>query len=804
MDVVQRSLANARERYAAASGKRPDRKPADGFNIPYYDGGSSSLSALSAFGTSMQALEQYRHNNGWPGSCISLIAKSFAKQDIMLARKQLAANRAGASSFRLKKMLPATLKKSAKNLQLVSDHVFLQTVERPNPFMVGWALKYVTAASLLITGKGYWWSFGNKETGKPEIWPIPTHWMSPAPVNDGKSFSTWIMRPYGLGGEQYIPASEIAYFALPDPANPIGALSPMQQISKSIVVDEFIRESQKRSFLNGAWPGLAIKIGQVPGSEEFGGISSQEGQAALTWNQRKDIIAMVKALYRGIYKTDEPIILDKFITDITRMTFNPREMDYLKSKLQAKEEITQGFGVNPIMMGQIEGVNRASAAVAMDNFAANTLNPFLELFGQLLTAFVLPRFDASEDLVAFVEEAVSNDPDLQLQRYNYAYTNGIITKDEYRTDVLNLPPMADGAGRVYLLPAMAQEIPGDVAGPDDDVNGPLPEKPEPEPEPAGQLPDMSGGGFAAYYDCLRKHIDNAALLRVWDKQQKSAENRLRTVLTGFMKQYAKRVAGRVRSAIDSSGLSVSTVSDAVGSPKQFAKDFRDAMKPAFRSLIASAAQQEWELVRPRRRAEIVVYGTKDKPLDEARRLKLPKKVLDAIEKQADDILDQPWLKDLPDAVRDRIIRMVEDGIDKGDSGSDVSGKIEEMLGGDAETRAERIARTETTGMMNAGSQEVRSYLGEQGLVSGKEWSALDDEHTRDTHVDADGQVVPVDDEFTVGGEKCQYPGDVSLSAEERCNCRCTALTVFEDAELNEALNETAALFVVKCWRGQIE
>jgi len=76
----------------------------------------------------------------------------------------------------------------------------------------------------------------------------------------------------------------------------------------------------------------------------------------------------------------------------------------------------------------------------------------------------------------------------------------------------------------------------------------------------------------------------------------------------------------------------------------------------------------------------------------------------------------------------------------------------------------------TTGMLNGGQQAVREKLFEMGVIAGKEWSALDDERTRETHADADGQIVQVDQPFVVGGEECQYPGDDDLSAEERCNC----------------------------------
>lgn len=54
----------------------------------------------------------------------------------------------------------------------------------------------------------------------------------------------------------------------------------------------------------------------------------------------------------------------------------------------------------------------------------------------------------------------------------------------------------------------------------------------------------------------------------------------------------------------------------------------------------------------------------------------------------------------------------------------------------------------------------------------KTWTAIEDAVTRPDHSDADGQTVPVDQPFIVGGYECQYPGDDDLPDEEVINCRC--------------------------------
>jgi len=57
------------------------------------------------------------------------------------------------------------------------------------------------------------------------------------------------------------------------------------------------------------------------------------------------------------------------------------------------------------------------------------------------------------------------------------------------------------------------------------------------------------------------------------------------------------------------------------------------------------------------------------------------------------------------------------------------------------------------------------------------WVASNGERTRDTHRAADGQMVGMNDTFTVGGSELRYPGDPNGPAAEVINCRCAV--VFE-------------------------
>lgn len=88
-------------------------------------------------------------------------------------------------------------------------------------------------------------------------------------------------------------------------------------------------------------------------------------------------------------------------------------------------------------------------------------------------------------------------------------------------------------------------------------------------------------------------------------------------------------------------------------------------------------------------------------------------------------------------------------------------------------RTEMIARTETMRASNAGTQEIYKDWG----VAQEEWLATQDDRVRPAHLEANGQIVGIDEPFIVGGEALMYPGDPKGSAENTIQCRCTTIPV---------------------------
>jgi hypothetical protein len=100
-------------------------------------------------------------------------------------------------------------------------------------------------------------------------------------------------------------------------------------------------------------------------------------------------------------------------------------------------------------------------------------------------------------------------------------------------------------------------------------------------------------------------------------------------------------------------------------------------------------------------------------------------------------------------------------------------------------RTETIARTEMMRAWNGSKEEVYRSSG----ATHKEWLTAVDGRERESHREANGQQVRIDDDFVVGGERLMFPGDPNGSAENTINCRCTMVAVFPDQVTEPSADE---------------
>jgi len=345
-----------------------------------------------------QAQEQLRHFSGWVYASIRPIAQRIAGQPIHVGRTR--------SPRR-------TASKSASNVEALDSHPILDLLADPNDLMVAWSLIFSTVASLQLTGRQLWWL-----PKKEAIYPIPTSWI--VGFEGATKFQSFKVRPPSTAEAVSLPADETVYFSYPDPSNPHGAKSPLQAQAKAVNTDESLMVSQQEAFEHGIMPKHLVMVGK----------DANGRRPTLSGEQQRQIIGAIRKRYQGAVKSHEPIILDGLIEDVKRLSAIPQEMDFLRSATLTKSRIMQGFGTNPIIAGELENANRASATVADRHFCEYVLNPTIELMSQVLTEYMGPMFGGG--IKIWLEPCVANDAEMSIKWAEMLAKHGVIKADELR------------------------------------------------------------------------------------------------------------------------------------------------------------------------------------------------------------------------------------------------------------------------------------------------------------------------------------------------------------------------------------
>jgi uncharacterized protein with gpF-like domain len=265
-------------------------------------------------------------------------------------------------------------------------------------------------------------------------------------------------------------------------------------------------------------------------------------------------------------------------------------------------------------------------------------------------------------------------------------------------------------------------------------------------------------------------------VRAWLKQHAASEKSFARSLERFFREQAYRVADAIAENFPDN-FSVDQV-PLIFRPDDEHKLFMPVVKRSLSGLMVIGARAELQAAERAAKAfdpgEDIVWHD------------LPAETRQAIIAALDETAEQPYWLAIQQETERNLIELVEVGFSEGLSSYQISVKIREALGDRSKVRSKAIARTESTGALNAGHQAAMQSLG--SAVEGKKWLAIDDKDLRPTHAAANGQTAAVNGDFNIGGFDAPYPGHFSLPAAERVNCRCVVLSVLNEGILAAAEN----------------
>lgn len=400
-------------------------------------GGSVNIAPAGGFGALSQFQQQganrtrYARFRGWVHSAIHALA-----------------TRAGTQSANVgyaKKQKPPKKLRGVKSVEdqreIDEDHPLLKSLERPNSMQRRPEFVYSFVANLCLTG----WSFvigdkveGDDGTERWQFYSLPTTWI--VPDNEkGKPFSRFkIINPNNpsVGSDTWFYRDQVAFAYIPNPADPLAAMSLTQAQEPAIEIDDKIQSSQTVFFDNGVFPSVIVTVGTNPHPGVAPGVRPR-----LTAPQRRQVFAAIQGTMAGVHNYGNPAIVDGLIEKIERLQLTQQEMGWEKSEKVIRTRILSAFGVHPFILGEEMAGSYAQAFIVQDRFCER-VNGYLSQLSATMTD-LCRSLVGDEDLYVWWENAKAVDPQMEDAKWEKARVRGDVDQNEYRS-YMGLPPDDDG------------------------------------------------------------------------------------------------------------------------------------------------------------------------------------------------------------------------------------------------------------------------------------------------------------------------------------------------------------------------
>lgn len=566
-----------------------------------------------------------------------------------------------------------------------------------------------------------------------ELWLMPPQYVQiiPGPHRMPAAYV------FNRGGRrESIPAEFVIHFRAYNPDfEPVGA-SDLETVELAYTA-RYDMERLKQAFVRGG--GMPAGYWRTIGPDGKPVSISQRGPEQEAQKSR------LQKLYHGIANAFRPHIITDL--DFAKVGLTPKEMDLIEMAKASDADICRALGVPPWLVGIKEGGGKlgsqdGAARTDVRVYWQNTITPEVMLRDSILTEKLCPRFEkglrARTDFSRVLE---LNEPLLQnAQNAVSLVGRPVFTVNEVR-QMVGKPPRHEPEADALQGPSAPAAFGGGGG------ESPAPEA-DKAPADGKQAPPEKKSREA------ERMIDGDVQRE--SRRKKAAANRARFErkmkalwFRALQDDKRKIVASiehngaRSKRSIDLDALTLPDPDDAAAMEEMLASLVRERGEEALADLGL-----ELTLAANNQRATAFVKS------------------------QVARVLSQTT-----ETTRKAVREAIAAGLTLNETTAQIAQRVEEMPEF-SEERAALIARTEVGGAYNFAA--VSAYE-QSGVVTGAEWLSSRDDHVRETHAEADGQVVSLGEAFSVGDDELEYPGDPSGDPSETCNCRCTVEPVVDES-----------------------
>ena len=281
--------------------------------------------------------------------------------------------------------------------------------------------------------------------------------------------------------------------------NGLVGLSPVRLAREAVGLGQAAEAFGSGFFGNGARPGGVLSVNQ-----------------ALDPKARAKIAEAWEAAHQGVERAGRVAVLG-LGASFTATTIPPEDAQFLETRRFQVGEIARIFRVPPHMLADLERATFSNVEHLGLEFVMHSLRPWLVRWEQELNRKL---FGTAGTAGLYCEHAVDGllrgDQASRFNAYAVGRQWGWLSADDVRA-FENLPPLADGAGSVYLQPLNMVPAVGHAAGavylsplnmvpvvePEPPVPALPPAEPKPEPEPTPAAAPAAGAEVNARAELRR-------------------------------------------------------------------------------------------------------------------------------------------------------------------------------------------------------------------------------------------------------------------------------------------------------------
>lgn len=615
-------------------------------------------------------------------------------------------------------------------------------------------------------GEVFWiWRRPQPGTTLPSLHCVAPQRMRP--LHAGGVVVAWRHTPR-YGTEETLPLEDVLriYFASPEDEDE--CFAPVRAAQLAIDAHTFASRFNVHVFLNHAEAGTTYATDKP-----------------LSREQRAELEDMIRQRYAGYWNARRPMVMwGGLKKEDTAQTM--RDLEYQEGKDQARNEQLAALMVPPLYAGILDDASLNNTREQKLVFWELAGKPELTHLVECWNLFVQPRVDAG----LYLDPLWTSVPALQEQLIDF--TDKVLALQKYQLplnqliEAFDLPFEAQPHGDTVLVPA--GQIPIDVLLADAEASLAAAREPEPRSDAEPEEPEAQRAfhealkGVQATLECREKDARQRRLVERFRASYRGLVQvtrlRLRTFLLRQRDEVIRRMASEARSAskAPSSGMSTApSPQPTAKGPEWIARILFD-VRPENQRLAALATtflREGLGLGGTQAGTEAGTSGEWRFDLDAPG-------VRRRLQQQAIRV------RRINATTREMLRRTLTQGLDKGETLTELTERVAKTMNHRASAQAFRIAETEIHEAVAAGRHEGFQQAGVRGkswLTSGR--GVEPDGPTRESHWNAEQATrdnpIPANAEFELINphtglvSACQYPGQGDLPPGERINCSCVQL-----------------------------